>query len=37
MKNLIGNKWLNASDGKTIDVINPATGVLIDTIPISTL
>ena len=37
MKNLIGNKWLNASDGKTIDVINPATGVLIDTIPNSTL
>lgn len=37
MRNLIGNKWMDASNGKTIDVINPANKVLIDTIPNSTL
>lgn len=37
MRNLIGNKWQDASNNKTIDVINPATNKLIDTIPSSTL
>ena len=37
MRNLIGNKWMDASNGKTIDVINPANKILIDTIPNSTL
>ena len=37
MKNLIGKNWCNSSDGKTIEVINPANGDLIDTIPDSTL
>lgn len=35
MKNLIGKKWLDASSMETIDVINPATGELIDTVPSS--
>ena len=33
MKNLIGYEWRDASDGKTIEVTNPATGELIDTVP----
>lgn len=37
MKNLIGNKWLDASNGKTIEIVNPATGKVIDTVPDSTL
>lgn len=37
MRNLIGNKWTDASNGKTIDVINPANKKFIDTIPDSTL
>lgn len=37
MRNLIGNKWMDAKNGKTIDVINPATNELIDTVPASTL
>ena len=35
-KNLIGSEWLDASDGKVIRITNPATGVLIDTVPEST-
>lgn len=37
MKNLIGNKWMESANKKTIDVINPATNELIDTVPASTL
>ncbi len=33
MKSLIGGEWRDAKDGKTIEVINPATGELIDTVP----
>ena len=36
MKMLIGGKAVDASDGKTIDVINPANGKLVDTIPSAT-
>lgn len=35
-KNLIGNKWLDASDGGIITITNPATGQVIDTVPEST-
>lgn len=35
-KNLIGNKWLDASDGGVITITNPATGQVIDTVPEST-
>jgi succinate-semialdehyde dehydrogenase / glutarate-semialdehyde dehydrogenase len=31
--NLIGGEWVGADDGGTIDVINPATGDLIGTVP----
>lgn len=37
MKNLIGNKWMDASNKKTIEVRNPANNELIDTVPASTL
>ena len=37
MKNLIGNKWMDSSDGKKIEVIDPATNKLIDTVPASTI
>jgi len=37
VRNLIGNKWMDASNEKTIDVINPANKNFIDTIPNSTL
>lgn len=37
MKNLIGNKWLDSANKKTIDIIDPANGELIDTVPASTL
>ena len=33
MKNLIGYEWRDASDGKIIEVTNPATNELIDTVP----
>ena len=33
MKSLIAGKWVDSSDGKTIEVINPATSKLIDTVP----
>ena len=36
MKMLIGGQKVPASDGKTIDVYNPATGELIDTVPSAT-
>lgn len=36
MKMLIGGKKVDASDGKTFDVINPATGEFIDTVPMAT-
>ncbi len=35
-KNLIGKEWLEASDNNVINVINPATEELIDTVPEST-
>ena len=37
MKNLIGNKWMDSSDGKKIEVLDPATGKVIDTVPASTI
>ena len=37
MKNLIGYEWLEASNGATIEVVNPATQELIDTVPNVTL
>ena len=30
MKSLIGGEWRDAKDGKVIEVINPATGELVD-------
>ena len=33
MKSLIGNTWKDAKDGNVIEVKNPATGELIDTVP----
>ena len=33
MKSLIGGEWRDAKDGKVIEVTNPATGELIDTVP----
>ena len=33
MKNLIGYEWKDARNGAIIEVVNPATGVLIDTVP----
>ena len=35
-KNLIGDKWLDASDGAIITITNPATKEVIDTVPEST-
>ena len=37
MKNLIGKNWMDASDGKVIEVTNPATNEFIDTVPNSSL
>ena len=34
MKNLIGYEWKEASNGATIEVVNPATQELIDTSPL---
>lgn len=31
--NLIGGTWVGADDGKTVDVLNPATGVLVGRVP----
>ena len=36
MKMIIGGIKTDASDGKTIDVINPANGKFLDTIPMAT-
>ncbi len=36
-KNLIGSDWLDASDNAVINVYNPATNQLIDTVPESTV
>lgn len=36
MKMLVGQTFCDASDKKTIDIINPATGKLIDTVPAAT-
>ena len=36
MKNLIGGRLVDASDGKVIEITNPATGELIDTVPNAT-
>ena len=33
MKSLIGNNWVDSKDGKVIEVKNPATGELVDTVP----
>ena len=33
MKSLIGNTWRDSSDGKVIEVMNPATNELVDTVP----
>ena len=33
MKGLIGNNWCDSSDGKVIEVYNPATNELVDTVP----
>ena len=37
MNNLIGYTWKDASNKATIDVTNPATGKLIETVPNVTL
>ncbi len=36
MKMLIGGKWVDASDGGTMEVRNSATQALIDTVPVAT-
>ena len=36
MKMFINGQAVDSSDGKVIDVINPATGALIDTVPAAT-
>ena len=36
MKMLVGAGWADASDGKTMDIVNPATGTFIDTVPSAT-
>jgi succinate-semialdehyde dehydrogenase/glutarate-semialdehyde dehydrogenase len=33
---LIGGKWVDASDGGTFDIINPANGKFLDTVPAAT-
>ena len=33
VKNLIGYEWKDASNGAVIEVVNPATQELIDTVP----
>ncbi|WP_249030372.1 aldehyde dehydrogenase family protein [Tannockella kyphosi] len=37
MKMIINGLAVEASDGKTIDVINPATGTVVDTVPSATI
>lgn len=36
MKMLVGNGFVDASDGAVIDVTNPATGAVVDTVPSAT-
>jgi succinate-semialdehyde dehydrogenase/glutarate-semialdehyde dehydrogenase len=36
MKMFIGGQWTDASDGCVQDVINPATGAVVDTVPAAT-
>lgn len=36
MKMLINGQWIDAADGKTQNVVNPATGLVIDTVPCAT-
>jgi acyl-CoA reductase-like NAD-dependent aldehyde dehydrogenase len=36
MKMIIGGKKVDSSDGKTIDIINPTTHEVIDTVPSAT-
>jgi succinate-semialdehyde dehydrogenase/glutarate-semialdehyde dehydrogenase len=36
MKMLIGGKYVDSSDGKTLNVVNPASGKIIDTVPAAT-
>ena len=36
MKMFINGKAADSSDGASIDVINPATGVVVDTVPAAT-
>lgn len=36
MKMLIGGQWVDASDGKVQNVVNPATGEVVDTVPAAT-
>ena len=36
MKMFLGGEWVDAADGKTIDVFNPYNGELIDTVPAAT-
>ncbi len=36
MKMLIGGKWVDASDGAVRNVVNPATGEVVDTVPSAT-
>ena len=33
MKSLIGKNWVDSSNGETIQVMNPATNTLVDTVP----
>lgn len=37
MKMIIGGKYTDASDGKVSEVVNPATGQVVDTVPEATL
>lgn len=37
MKMLIGGKFIDSSDGAKMDVVNPATGKIVDTVPAGTL
>ena len=36
MKMLVGNEFTDASDGGVLNVVNPATGQVIDTVPAAT-
>ena len=32
-KNLIGKNWVESSSGNILEILNPATGEVIDTVP----